>query len=454
MEKETFELENELNQIKEAIQNENYHEFLNRFHNLHDRDQADFFLALNENERVKLYHYLSPIDLADLFDSMENYEEDHIDYLKEMDTRYLADILNEMYTDNVVSLLENFDKLDINYFLTLMSRERSNEIRKILQYAKETAGSIMTTEYIAVYINQTVSSVMKEIKEKAPDAETIYYLYAVDEMNRLLGVVSLRDLIVSEDETFIKEIMIENIISVNVLDDQEDVAHIMSDYDFLAVPVIDETQHLQGIITVDDIIDVIEEERDSDYSGLAAVDVSEKATTPMKAAAGRLPWLITLLFLGMGTASLIDYYENLVREAAILAVFISLITGTAGNAGTQSLAVAVRRLSETKDKKNSIRELVKNEIITGLITGVVTGLAIFFIVSVWQQNFVLGFVVAIAMIFAVIMSSIAGSFIPILIEKIGFDPAVASGPFITTLSDLTSVFIYFSIAAIFLPYFV
>ena len=247
--------------------------------------------------------------------------------------------------------------------------------------------------------------------------------------------------------------MSERVIAVHVGDDQVDVAQTFRDYDFLSLPVIDYDDRLLGIVTVDDIIDVIDEEATSDYSGLAGVNVEEVSENPVKAATRRLPWLITLLFLGMATATLISKYEVLVSEASILAVFISLITGTAGNAGTQSLAVAVRRLAMNDDKKNNFLTIVVGEVLTGLVTGAITGITIFLIVTVWKGNPTLGFVIGIAMMAAITVANLAGSLIPMLMDRLGFDPAVASGPFITTLSDLTSVLIYFNIASLFMSHF-
>jgi magnesium transporter len=295
---------------------------------------------------------------------------------------------------------------------------------------------------------------MYVLKNEAKAAETIYYIYVVDQEGRLVGVISLRDLIVSDDDAMISDVMSERVMSVHVGDDQEDVAQTFRDYDFLALPVTDYDDHLLGIVTVDDIIDVIDEEAASDYSGLAGVNVDEVSENPIKAAGKRLPWLITLLFLGMATASLISHYEDLVSEASILAVFISLITGTAGNAGTQSLAVAVRRLAMNDDKSNTFFATVIGEVLTGLVTGAITGLTIFAIVAVWKGNPILGFVIGMAMMCAITVANLAGSLIPMLMDKLGFDPAVASGPFITTLSDLTSVLIYFNIASMFMSYFI
>ena len=261
-------------------------------------------------------------------------------------------------------------------------------------------------------------------------------------------------MIINDEDTMIADILNERVMSVHVGDDQEDVAQTFRDYDFLALPVTDYDDHLLGIVTVDDIIDVIDDEAASDYSGLAGVNVEEVSENPIKASSRRLPWLITLLFLGMATASLISHYEELVSEASILAVFISLITGTAGNAGTQSLAVAVRRLAINDDKENSFMKTVVGEVLTGLFTGAITGLTIFAIVAVWKQNPILGFVIGMAMMCAITVANLAGSLIPMLMDKLGFDPAVASGPFITTLSDLTSVLIYFNIASLFMNYFI
>ena len=335
-----------------------------------------------------------------------------------------------------------------------MPKEDVDGINKLLKYEDDTAGSIMTTEYISIFANQTIQSAMAILKKKAPEAETIYYVYVVDSNRRLVGVISLRDLIVHEDDEMISDIMGDRLVFVNGNDDQRDVARTMQDYDFLAIPVVDNEERLIGIITIDDIIDVINDEAASDYSGLAGVDVEERSENPFVVASKRLPWLIILLFLGIGTSTLISNYEEMISEASILAVFISLITGTAGNAGTQSLAVAVRKLADNDENKKNFGKLIMSEIASGLITGLVTGVTIFLAVGIWQQNFVLGLVIGIAMLVAITIANLAGSFIPILMERLGFDPAVASGPFITTLTDLTSVLIYFNIAALFMNYLV
>lgn len=439
--------------LKDFLQKEQLQPFREEFLDLHIYDQAQFYQSLSQLERKELYNFLSPQELADLFDVIEE-DDSHIPtYLAEMRPAYVAEMLSGMYTDNAVDLLSQLPSSQMAKYLSLMDRENAGEIKELLHYEDQTAGAIMTTEFVSIVANQTVRSALFVLKAAANVAETIYYIYVVDIEEHLVGVISLRDLIVNEDDSMIKDIMSERVISVKVGDEQTQVAQTIRDYDFLAVPVTDYDHHLLGIVTVDDVIDVIDEEATSDYSGLAGVDVDEVSENPLKSSLKRLPWLITLLFLGMSTASLISHYEVLVTKASILAVFISLITGTAGNAGTQSLAVAVRRLAVGEDKGKTILSLVGKEIMTGVITGTITGVTIFLIVGFWKGNFILGFVVGLAMLCAITVANLAGSLIPMLMERFGFDPAVASGPFITTLSDLTSVLIYFSIAGLFMSHF-
>jgi len=451
---ETQELEERFAQLIKELEGNNIQQFREAFLEMHIYEQGQFYQTLEKKQRHLVYTYLSPKELADMFDVLEEDNENIQDYLDEMRPSYVSQMLVEMYTDNAVDLLNTLDKKQMAKYLSLMKHDDAAEIKELLHYEDETAGAIMTTEFVAIVADQTVRSAMYVLKKVALSAETIYYTYVVDQKNRLLGVISLRDLIVNDEDEMISDLLNDRVISVHVGDDQEDVAQTFRDYDFLALPVTDYEDQLLGIVTVDDIIDVIDDEAASDYSGLAGVNVDEVNASPFKAAAKRLPWLITLLFLGMATASLINRYELLVSKASILAAFITLITGTAGNAGTQSLAVAVRRLAFKDDRKKNFLHTVVVEIFTGLVTGFVTGITIFLIVWFWQKNPILGFVIGFAMMCAITVANLAGSLIPTLMDKLGFDPAVASGPFITTLSDLTSVLIYFNIASLFMGYFI
>ncbi|MDN5412837.1 MAG: magnesium transporter, partial [Lactococcus sp.] len=376
--------------LQELLEDNDIQAFREGFLNHHIYDQSQFYLDFTETERLELYSILSPQELSEIFENLDFDSVDIKPYLKEISPEYLSAMFDEMSTDNAADILTNLTKRERRSIFTLMAPENVSEIRNLMHYDEETAGSLMTTEFVAVVANQTVSSAMTVIKATAEDAETIYYVYVLDSGKQLLGVISLRSLLISHDDTLISDIVNEHIIKVDVDEPQERVARYFRDYDLLALPVISHDNLMLGIVTVDDIIDVIDEEAQSDYSGLAGVNTDNVNQNPIQSAAKRLPWLVALLFLGMGTASLIDHFDGLVSRASVLAIFISLITGTAGNAGTQSLAVSVRRISLNDDENKSFFALILAEITTGLVTGAVTGLTIFVVVSLWKGNIMLG----------------------------------------------------------------
>ncbi|AKP68185.1 magnesium transporter [Companilactobacillus ginsenosidimutans] len=442
-------------ELKTYLDNGDTFKFRKTYLDMHFYDQSTFYLSLKKDERLKLYDILRPNEMGDMFDTIEDELPEIPEFLDEMDVKYASKMLNYMYDDNAADVLEHMDKTHVDQFLSEMPTSDANNLRGLLHYDTETAGGIMTTDFVQFDQEITAGQAIKNLRQFAETAETIYYLYILDENKDLVGVMSLRDLIMQKSQTVLKTVMNTDLITVNVDDEQAEVAQVFRSYEFLACPVVDHSNKLVGIVTVDDVIEVIDDEAQQDYSGLAGVDVDESINdNPFKAASKRLPWLITLLLLSMITATLVNRYEGLLAQASILAVFISTITGTAGNAGTQSLAVAVRRLAIDEIDRSDFFKLLGKELLTGLFTGVVTGVSIFLLVGFWKHNFVLGLVIGLAMCAAITVANVAGSFIPMLMSRLGFDPAVASGPFISTLSDLTSVLIYFSIAGMFLQYFV
>lgn len=429
--------------------------FRKEFMKLHPYDQAQFFFKLEPGDRIQVYHYLSPAELSTFFEVLDIEDYEYKDILAEMEPKYAADTLAGMFTDNAVDVLNTLEKEQAVSYLTIMDKEAAQEIKDLLHYEEYTAGSIMTTEFVAISQNQTVRSAMYILKSEAAKAETIYYVYVVDEEKRLVGVISLRDLIVSSDDTMISDIMFDRIISISVGADQEEAARQMRDYDLLALPVVDFQNHLLGIITVDDIIDVIDEEASDDYSKLAAVaDMDKIDRNPLTAAKKRLPWLIILLFLGMFTTSLIDRFEDTLAQVTLLAAFIPLIMGMAGNSGTQSLAVAVRGIATGEIKEVSKWKLIMKEAGTGIITGATCGILVSIVVYVWKGELFLGFLVGIAILASLFVATLAGTLVPLLMHRLKIDPAVASGPFITTMNDITSILIYFGLATMFMSYLV
>lgn len=435
--------------IQDALFNEQIDEFRAEFLEMHPYDQASIFEEQSQEVRMQIYTYLSPEEIAELMEHIDI--EDTEMYLSEMDPRFAAQVLAEISTDDAADILNELDKNQVASYLTIMDDEAASDIKELLYYEEKTAGSIMTTEFVVVHANQTVREAMLHLRKEAPDAETIYYIFVIDVDKHLVGVISLRDLIIAEDDWYISEVMSDRVVSVQVGEDQEEVARIIRDYDFLALPVTDFQNHLLGIITVDDIMDVMEEEASDDYSKLAGVsDMDRPDEHALGAAKKRLPWLVILLFLGTLTASLIGRFENTLNEVAILAVFIPLIAGMAGNTGTQALAVAVRSIATGEQEKTGLVRLVFREAGTGVITGTICGFLIMGIVYFWQSDFYLGLLVGISIMATLIVATLAGALVPLIMHKLNVDPAVASGPFITTINDIISILIYFGMATTFL----
>ena len=441
----------QINKLQTALTNEQMELFRAEFLDLHPYDQARFFIDQEEERRFQIYYYLSPEEMAQIMVNIDL--EDTTSLITEMDVQFAANVFTHLPADDAVDILNELDKNKVASFLTMMDQEAAGEIKDLLHYEEKTAGSIMTTEFVAVLKNETVQEALRRLKIIAPKAETIYYLYVLTDDNHLAGVLSLRDLIIAEEDTLIEQVMDENVVSVSVGEDQEEVAQKMRDYDFLAMPVIDFQNHLLGIITVDDILDVMDEEASDDYSKLAAMsDVQQIDDSPLNAAKKRLPWLIILLFLGMFTASLIGQFEATLEQVSTLAIFIPLIAGMAGNTGTQSLAVAVRGLATGDFGGQGKLKLMLREASTGLITGTTCGVLITLIIYFWKGELFLGMLVGVSIMATLTVATLSGSVIPIIMHRLKIDPAVASGPFITTLNDIISILIYFGIATSFMSY--
>ena len=437
--------------LMETLKSKDIESFRTGFLSIHPYDRATFYRKVGPELRKDIYYYLSPKELAEIFELSEIDDEDYKEFLQEMDSTYAAAMFSHMFVDNAVDVLNELDKAQVVSYLTLMDQKAATEIKALLHYEEFTAGSIMTTEFVVIPQNSTVRSAMTILRNAAPNAETIYYVFVVDDNERLTGVVSLRDLIIADEDTLIVSIMNDRVVSVLVSEDQEDVARMIKDYNFLAVPVVDFQQHILGIITVDDIIDVLEEEASEDYSKFAGVsDMNTFDKNSLSAAKKRLPWLLILLVHGMLTANLIGAFEATIEKVALLAAFMPLIAGTAGNSGTQALAVAVRGIATRDIEDESKFKLLIREAGTGLMTGLICGIFVVGLIYIWKQEFLLGLLVGAAIFVSIFVATISGSFIPLFMHKMKIDPAVASGPFITTLNDLLSTFIYLGLATAFI----
>ncbi len=428
--------------------------FKSSFLELHPYDQAEIFDELSAEERQVLYRVLNSEEVAKLFAYIIE-DENLVTIFDNMDDDYAAEILSELSSDDAADIIQRLDKSDATNLLEMMDDEDQADIVELLHYEEDTAGSIMTNDFIDIHVEDNVKTAMKKLIDKANDAETIYTMYVLDDKECLVGVLSLKELITAKGEELIKEIMTEDVIKVDVMDDQEDVAKTLTDYDFLALPVVDSGNHMLGIITVDDLVDVVLEEAAEDYSKFAALAESDFDTdteTVFKSVKARLPWLIILLLVGTVTASISKFFEGTTKTIPMLINYMPLILGMAGNTGTQALAVTLRGLAteEFEEKSDVVIHLFR-EIRIGLMNGLLMGLTTFaYSYFIMGQSFLIGVLLGVVIIVALMIATFAGAVIPLLIEMTGLDPAVASGPFITTINDVIAVTIYLGLATIFL----
>ncbi len=439
--------------LDQYLENDDIDQFRDEFLALHTYEQSEYFEDTTDENRQKIFQYLSPEEVANFFDQLDIDDDEYELLFDKMNATYASQILEEMSYDNAVDILNELTKPKVASLLTLMNKDDANEIKALLHYDEDTAGGIMTTEYLSLKAHTPVKEALLLVKAQAPDAETIYVIFVVDDDGKLVGVLSLRDLIVAENDAYIEDIMNERVISVNVADDQEDVAQVMRDYDFMAVPVIDYQEHLLGIITIDDILDVMDEEASEDYSRLAGVsDIDSTNDSIIKTALKRLPWLIILTFLGMITATILGRFEKTLENVALLAAFIPIISGMSGNSGTQSLAVSVRNITTGEINEQSKFRIALREAGSGVLSGVVCSTILFTIIVAIYHQPLLALIVAGSLTCAMTVGTFVGSMIPLLMNKLNIDPAVASGPFITTINDIISMLIYFGLATSFMAY--
>ncbi|MFA9455410.1 magnesium transporter [Halalkalibacter sp. AB-rgal2] len=417
---------------------------------LHPYDVAQLYKGLPEKHHHKFITFLTPDQIADLIQELDH--DMQVEILHKLGIERSSKVMDLMDNDDLADLLNELSIDKIQEFLDVMKKEDSQHIQSLMSYPADTAGGLMTNQFVWIHADQTVRQAVDKLKEYAHFSENIYYLYVINEEKQLVGVVSYRDLLIADMHEVIEDLMFNRVVSVHVDDDQEEVAQTIERYDFIAVPVVDNRNKLLGIITVDDAIDVFIKEANEDIEKLSAsgkdIDFHTKATT---AAVRRLPWLVLLLFIGLVSGSIISGFEATLEQVVALIFFMPMIAGMTGNTGTQSLAVVVRGIVTTNVDRKTTFKLIIRELRVGIIIGVACGVLISLIAFLWQdQNIYLGLVVGASLLVTLIVGTLAGTIIPLLLYRFGVDPAVASGPLITTLNDIFSLMIYFGIATAFL----
>jgi magnesium transporter len=412
----------------------------------HAADLSVVFRSLSLASQKRLFNMIDEIEKKGiLFSELD--EDTFLDLVEDINLDSLVNILKHMQTDDVADLIARLPDEKSDAILERMEKEDSEEVEDLLRYDDDTAGGIMVPEFIALHQEVTAKKAIESLQTEYQDVEMPFYLYVKDEYDSLMGVISLRQLVVVTPDTPLKEFMTTEVISVQPGVDQEEVAKIVARYDILAVPVVDENRHLVGIVTVDDVIDIFRQEATEDILKMAGVGEEFVETkSVMRSTRIRLPWLFASCVGGILAFFIIGRFEESLIKFTYLAAFIPVIMGMGGNIGTQSSTIVVRGLATGRLNIRDLWPVVFKELSVGMILGVVYGTMIGVVAQLQYNRVELAVAVCLAVVSSMSIAALVGSFVPMIFARLNIDPAVATGPFVTTSIDIISVFIYFQIA--------
>ena len=410
------------------------------FRHFSEEEQLEIFSFMNENEHTAEF-------LSELDDSLVK------ELLSKEPLNRVAEIIQNAPTNDQSGILNALEEETANSIIELLKKEEQEEIAEIMGYPEDSAGSLMNTEVFTLHESITAGDAIKTLQDQE-DAEMVFYLYITDDDDRLVGVISLRVLTTTPSNTTLKDIMIKNVHSIRPETDQEEVARIVAQYNFLAVPVIDSDSHLLGIVTVDDVVDVIREEATEDFLQMAGAGKDREILlkSSWESAKTRLPWLFASWIGGVVAASLIGIFEHMLENIIALAAFIPVILGMGGNIATQSSTIIVRGMATGRVNIGGEIKLILKEIQVGILLGVLYGvlLGVFAHLVFTKAPDNLGLVVGLSICVSMVVAATVGTIIPLILRKLDIDPAIATGPFVTTSIDILGVLFYFLIAGLFL----
>ena len=410
-------------------------------------DIAEAIGGLSQSIQVIAFRLLSKEEAIAVYEHLESTVQQSL--LEQFKQQEVRDIVDRMSPDDRARLFDELPAKIVRRLLEQLSPEERQATALLLGYEEHTAGRIMTPEYISLKQSFTVSQTLEHIRTLATSSEIVYYLYVTDAFRHLVGIVSLRDLVLSHPDTTLGKIMVKDIVCVNTNDDQEEVAQTIQTYDLVAVPVVDKEQRLVGVVTVDDVIDIIQQEATEDIYALGGVQSDGEnyfQTDLLTVTRKRVAWLLILLLTNTVTGMIIKSHVALIEQMAILTAFIPLLTGTGGNVGAQSSTVVIRGLNTNDITDLGSKQVILRELIAGTLLGIILGT----LATIWaygvQGSWLVSISVGVSLVIIAILASIAGSALAFVFRTFGLDPALMSAPFITTIVDVLGVFIYFSIA--------
>jgi magnesium transporter len=431
--------------ISELLQAEAVPDAVALITNRHPADQADMIEQLDDDEREVLVRSLAPQALAEVLEYLD--EEVRADLLEGLPASMLAPVLDFVDEDVAADIVQDLPQEQADQVVQLL--EDREAVRQLLTYPEESAGGRMSTDIVALRRNWTVDQSIQFLRTEAPDDTHPFYLYVADEEGRLTGTVSLRSLVTAAPETPIAAIMSEEVLSVLATEDQEVAAERMRHYNLLALPVVDDDNRIQGVITADAVLDVQVEEATEDIFLMAGLTEEERLFRPIKEAVPpRLGWLMINLVTAFLAAVTVSFFEGTIEQVAVLAVFMPIVAGMGGNAGIQTITLVVRSLALGEVEGRDVVKVLKHEAIIALIKGLVIGLMVGAIAWIWRDNPWLGLIVGLALLGNIINATVIGVLVPLILKRLRVDPALASGIFVTTFSDVMGFFLFLGLAAL------
>lgn len=439
-------------ELGKFILNATKNEIQDVLENVHPEDILDV-VRLFGDQKIELLRRLPSKIIPNIIEQAD--DDEKYELLKSFPENVQNEIINEMASDELVDLLGSIPPMAAKKLLSNVNRDDLEEINDLLKYDPHTAGGIMATEFIAVRESMSIGETLKYLQKEAPDAETAYYVYVLDDKEVLKGIISLRDIVTSNFDVKVREVMNENVVSVPVDMDQEEVSLVFQKYGFLTIPVVDANDRMLGIVTIDDIISIVQEEGTEDIYLLGGLSEGEKVEDGLLISVKkRLPWLMLNLGTAILASFMVSLFEGTIAKAVTLAAFMPIVAGMGGNAGTQTLTLIVRGIALGELTFENAKKVLIKEVGVGLLIGITVGLAMGGISYIWKGNIALSIVIGCSMILNMIIATLFGVLVPVILKKLKIDPALASGVFVTTATDVLGFFFFLGLATVFIAYLV
>lgn len=438
-----------ISELKRFIEKENFSAAAEKFGKIHPADQAKFFISLSRDERRQLLTAMEISDIADIFDELDDRQT--LDAAVNLPLPFLADIIDDMDPDEAADLLGDLSGQDVRKTISFM--DEPGEILPLLRYPDDTAGGRMTTDFLVLDPDETAQSAIQYLRTTSQESDVPYYLFVVGNEGNLIGVTGLRELVIADPDQKISDLMSTHVIQINAMEDQEEAALLMKHYDLSALPVVDQNNLLVGVISHDDILDVLVDESTEDIYRLASVSDTdiEVESNVISQLGGRLPWLLLNTITALFASWIISNFGDLFLQIAVLAFFQSVVASQGGSAANQNVAMIVRGLALDRISKNRIWAIILRQIFVGLLIGSLIGVIVGVGVGIWQANPPLGLVMGLALLVNILVASIVGTLTPVILDFIGQDPALASTVLVTAITDSFGFLIFLSLAKAFLP---